>query len=810
MNFHSPGIGHNGPPPDKVILPTFHPDQVRAWNALYPYQRKALRAGRRWGKALAIDTPIPTPRGWTLMGDLRVGDIVFDETGAQCHVTYATEVQFGRPCNEVRFSDGSTIIADDDHRWLTWDHPARKNNKRTPRAGHGPKVRTTSEIAASLTSNGRGDSNHSVPTCGAAQCEEAALPINPYVLGVWLGDGTSRLSEITCDDPEILDELRREGQFVAAGRGDARIGKTINFRLDEFVGQGNQHPASSLIHRIRSLGLFKNKHIPPAYARASASQRMALLQGLMDTDGTASKQGNCEFTGTNRILAHDVLDLVLSLGIRATMSVGRATIYGKDCGPKYRIKFTTSRPVFRLPRKLGRLATRKSRFDVEHRFIRSVTPIESVPVRCIQVDSPNHLYLAGRSYIPTHNTDFAKIIAVDTTIKGGIIGWFAPDYKILSEAFNEIVDMLGPARLHSSKTDKVIRTVSGGRFDFWTLDNERAGRSRRYHGAVVDEGAFGPKGEAMMHIWDESIEPTLLDYSGWALACSNTAGNDPENWFWRICNEKRHGWVEFHAPSINNPTIPRLKPGETPEQWMKRREKTFDDLRRKKHPLVFAQEYMAEFVDWSGVAFFDKMKLLVNGQPAPDFIICDTVYAIVDSAAKTGSENDGTAVIYFALSSANPDYPLVILDWDIAQIEGALLETWLPTVQQKLLHYATQRRARFGSSGVHIEDKSTGIVLIQQAVRRNMNARAIDSQLTAMGKDERALNVSGYVYTGKVKLSQHAYDKVTTYKGVTRNHLLSQVLNFRMADKDAGKREDDLLDGFTYGIAIGLGNSEGF
>ena len=414
---------------------------------------------------------------------------------------------------------------------------------------------------------------------------------------------------------------------------------------------------------------------------------------------------------------------------------------------------------------------------------------------------------AGRRW---GKTDYAKIVTADTAIKGGFIGWFAPDYKILGEAFNEIVDMLGPALLHSSKTDKVIRTVAGGRYDFWTLDNERAGRSRMYHGVVVDEGAFGPKGEAMMHIWDEAIEPTLLDFSGWALACSNTAGDDPENWFWRICNEKRHGWVEFHAPSVNNPTIPRLKPGEIPEEWMKRRAKVFEDLRRKKHPLVFAQEYLAEFVDWSGVAFFAKDKLLVNGQPAPDLFVCDTVYAIVDSAAKTGSENDGTGVIYFALSSTNKDFPLVVLDYDIVQIEGALLETWLPGIQTRLEHFAKVHRARFGSTGIHIEDKSTGIVLIQQAQRRNMNARAIDSKLTAMGKDERALNVSGHVYCGKVKLSANALDKVTTFKGVTRNHLLSQVLGFRMADKDANKREDDLLDCFTYGVAIGLGNSEGF
>ena len=414
---------------------------------------------------------------------------------------------------------------------------------------------------------------------------------------------------------------------------------------------------------------------------------------------------------------------------------------------------------------------------------------------------------AGRRW---GKTDFAKVIVCDTVMKGGIIGWFAPDYKILGEAFNEIVDMLGPTRLHSSKTDKVIRTITGGRIDFWTLDNERAGRSRRYNGVVIDEGAFGPKGQAMMDIWEQAIEPTLLDFNGWALACSNTAGNDPENWFWRICNEKQHGWVEFHAPSINNPTIPKLKFGETPEEWMKRRAKVFADLKAKKHPLVYAQEYLAEFVDWSGVAFFALDKMLMMGMPYPELLRCDMVFAVIDCAAKTGSENDGTAVIYFAYTAANAASPLVVLDYDIVQIEGALLENWLPIVNQNVEALARKYHASHGAGGTFIEDKSAGEILLQQAKRRGIKATPIDSKLTAVGKDERAISVSGYVYRGMVKLSQNALEKVVTYKGVTRNHFTSQVLGFRIADKDAGKRADDLVDCFTYGISIALGNEEGY
>lgn len=114
-----------------------------------------------------------------------------------------------------------------------------------------------------------------------------------------------------------------------------------------------------------------------------------------------------------------------------------------------------------------------------------------------------------------------------------------------------------------------------------------------------------------------------------------------------------------------------------------------------------------------------------------------------------------------------------------------------------------------GALGAFIEDKNSGTILLQQAHRRGLPTYAIDSKLTALGKDERAMSVSGYVYQGKVKYSEAAFDKVLTYKRSTRNHLLDQVENFRIGD-NKNDREDDLLDTFCYGIAISLGNKDGF
>jgi hypothetical protein len=205
---------------------------------------------------------------------------------------------------------------------------------------------------------------------------------------------------------------------------------------------------------------------------------------------------------------------------------------------------------------------------------------------------------------------------------------------------------------------------------------------------------------------------------------------------------------------------------------------------------------------------FSREKLLEQGQPVPYHAKGDVVFAVIDTASKTGSENDGTAVTFFA-HTVRPGVPLMILDWDIVQIEGALPVTWLPSVFRRLEELSRICCARFGASGAWIEDQNSGTILLQQALNRGMRAQAIQSALTAMGKDERAISVSGYVHHGKVKYTEHAFNKTAVYKQHSRNHLVDQIERFRIGDKNQ-KREDDLLDTFCYGIALALGNNEGF
>jgi hypothetical protein len=410
-------------------------------------------------------------------------------------------------------------------------------------------------------------------------------------------------------------------------------------------------------------------------------------------------------------------------------------------------------------------------------------------------------------------TEFAKAWIGQGLVQGEVCAWFAPQHMTSHEVHRDLTKMFEPFLESSSRTPPVIRLPNGGRLDFWSLENSIVGRGRGYQRVVIDEAAFTKDGDnrsedSMMAHWEKGIKPTLFDYGGEALVCSNSAGRNPDNFFYNICTDPQYGFHEFHATTLNNPLLPKRAANESVQDWRARRARFHDDLRKDNDPLVYAQEYLAEFVDWSGVAFFSREKLLVDNQPLPLPARCDAVFAVIDTASKTGTDNDATAVTFFAVDRVGR-IPLLILDWNIVQIEGAFLETWLPEVFATLEELARFCHARGGSIGAFIEDKNSGTILLQQALRRQMPARAIDSKLTAMGKDERAISVSGYVHRESVKYTNRAFEKTVVYKRRSRNHLLDQVESFRVGDRGSD-REDDLLDTFCYGIALALGNNEGF
>ncbi len=381
-------------------------------------------------------------------------------------------------------------------------------------------------------------------------------------------------------------------------------------------------------------------------------------------------------------------------------------------------------------------------------------------------------------------------LACSAALKGQQVGIFVPEFSQWAEIYSMILKILADVVSESSRTSKHIILKTGGKIDFWQLnDNILAGRGRTYNLILIDEAAFTKSPQMLDEIWPKSLKPTLWTTHGSVWIFSTPLGQNVENFFYALCHNP--DFTEHYAPTSGNPHI-------SAEEMAA--EKLITD------PLVWQQEFEGKFVDWSGFAFFNLDKCLIDGQPIPYPKHCEYVFATLDTAVKTGSTNDGTALCIWAWDSLE-NKRLTLLDWDVLQIEGALLEEWLPTVFQRLEFLSRQCGARRGSAGCWIEDKSSGMVLLQQAARRGWPAHAIDSKLTAMGKDERAISVSGYVYQGLMKISEPAFNKTSVYKGKSQNHFISQFFGYRVGVKN---QTDDALDAGCYGVIIACGNNEGF
>ncbi|MGX1792322.1 replicative DNA helicase [Microbacterium sp. NPDC055312] len=442
-------------------IPTGFRELDELTNGLHGGQMIVVAARPAMGKALALDTPLPTPTGWTTMGAVRVGDELYDAHGRPTRVVAATDVMLERPCYEVEFSDGSVIIADAQHQWVTETRATR----RSP-AGGSVTV-TTEQIRDTLTVGADARANHSVQNAAALRAPDAALPIPPYALGAWLGDGHSDGARMTSETEEIPGLIAATGiraeargnmlyalklptqtivrdcevcdtSFTARHPHVRTCGRTCGpknkgahperLRCPDcgspFSGEAQRcadcyRDHGSFTALLRGLGVLGDKHIPTQYLRASVSQRRELLAGLMDTDGTVVRGvGSCQFAVTNKRLADSVYELIVSLGYKCGRTSKRVAGRSESSSTCHILNFSTVDDVFRLERK-RRLHEQERPVSVARigrRYVKAVRPIASVPVRCVQVDNAAHLYLAGDSMIPTHNStlalDFARAAAI--------------------------------------------------------------------------------------------------------------------------------------------------------------------------------------------------------------------------------------------------------------------------------------------------------------------------------------------------------------------------------------------------------------
>lgn len=383
--------------------------------------------GRKNGKALSLDTEIPTPDGWKEMKNIRPGSLVFGTDGKPHRVLAESEV-FYRPMYAVEFEDGSIIKATGDHLWSVYTKMvqkrlayARKNGRVRaddsdvkPIAPNKTVVFTTEEMYNKSVcyhrKDGKGvDYRYRVPMPEAIEYPERELPLDPYTLGVWLGDGTKNSPAITCGD-EDLDEM--VSLLTEAGHRCTVMhykGRAARINLD-IGAKGKKNPFTMA---LREIGVWNNKHIPEIYLRSSIEQRAALLQGLMDTDGHCEKRGQCEFVQKDIRIVEEFRELLASLGIKNRARRKTVKCNGKEC-IAYSVFFYTdrSRPCFRLKRKAERLKDHLAP-RMEWKSIVDIQPIKKEPSKCIMIDSTDHLYLAGRSYTATHNSTLLAAVALD-------------------------------------------------------------------------------------------------------------------------------------------------------------------------------------------------------------------------------------------------------------------------------------------------------------------------------------------------------------------------------------------------------------
>jgi len=453
---------------------------------------------------LSLDTPVPTPAGWTTIGQVKQGDIVFDECGKQTSVIGLSPIYINRKCYRISFDDGSQIIADGEHKWSVMEQ-GKRTAKGTPRH---TKIVRTDDLSPS---------KHVIRASQALDMPDIDLPIHPYLLGVWLGDG-SRYEPNICAGEDDIHAIRKTLEDVGCKLGGIRR-------------SGDKVPLFTVLgvrSKFVEMGLLKNKHIPSIYMRASKRQREMLVQGLMDTDGNIHKKNRqCTFVNTDSNIYEPFMELLHSLGITAhsCIQAGKARKFPNgmtyECQESTHVYFTAGveHQIFRLPRKLEMQQQDRKQHPYRTKVfrIRKVEEVPSVPVRCLAVDTPTHLFLVGKSMIPTHNTLETENVALqpkapwimeEGQIEGHEAEWKLANKKSFAYLTYKGTNIAGkpapppqrqpfagpPAAILSAKqgTIEALRAVTGIRFDATMSERmqDESGRAIRELNRNANLGAY--------------------------------------------------------------------------------------------------------------------------------------------------------------------------------------------------------------------------------------------------------------------------------------------------------------------------------
>lgn len=387
----------------KAGLPHLYGFKHYKWSRSYfesTNRMNLLTAANQIGKALSDDTLIPTPTGFKLMGDLQVGDYVFASDGTATQVV-AIPFKDVDECYRITFDDGSQVVASKNHRWVC--KTSKQRFRRSYSVANGrtwaneDHDRWTEATTGQIILSGqygpeapRPWNRVSIPVCQPVQFPDIEL-FDPYLVGLLIGDGGLKYSVIlTSADREIADYVTEKYNAKPTGK--------YGYRLNGLQPQ------------MRDLGLFGKgsleKFIPPDYLRGSRKDRLALLQGLMDTDGTIGGKCAMSFCTISERLKDNFVELVTSLGGKCVVSKKRSGYKTKDgffvlCNDSYHIKINVPFCPFRLTRKAKKYYPIARRHE---RVIYKIEPVGQLPSTCITVAHPSGTFLCTKDYIVTHNS----------------------------------------------------------------------------------------------------------------------------------------------------------------------------------------------------------------------------------------------------------------------------------------------------------------------------------------------------------------------------------------------------------------------
>lgn len=711
-------------------------------------------------KAIDCDTPMWTPCGWVAARDVGVGQYLMGSDGKWTRVI-GIAPQGVKPAYRVSFNDGTSLIACGDHRWSVMQ-----------RYGGPSRIKTTDQLIGDLAeSDGR--KKWRIPIVSPDASLDADLPIDPYLLGCWLGDGSSHYAAITTMDAEIVSAF--EAQYELRPHSHQNAGRATTYGI-----RGGMHRA------LRLLGLLNNKHIPNCYMLASPAQRLALLQGIADTDGCVSAaNGAMDIASSNYILAADIRSLITSLG-------GVYRKFDRPSGKKtsYRTYFRLPDGMvgFRLDRKL-RNATKRKACNMPRRFISSIDPVSPREMICFAVDADDHLFCAGRDFIVTHNTEASVVnfIAKGFHINPGarfIHATFSDDLarensdKVQSLINLESYQAVQPVIIRAdSKAKDRWRTIEGGgvlaKAAGGPITGFRAGYmdKTRFTGALVvddplkPDDAFSPVKRKTVNNRATNTFRSRLAHDGVPIIVIMQRLHDDD-----FCGHLLKGGTGEKWHHLNLPVLIDNS-AEYPPEWTHGIpiDHGLPDgpLWADKHSLAeievlkadaytFASQYMQRPVSIEG-ALFDMAGFKWWHELPP----IDHYVMFADTAQKTGERNDFSVVQLWGKAESG----IYLVDqvrgkWEAPELESTTIAFW-----QK--HKAKNVR------GLRVEDKVSGTGLIQTLRRKGVPVSGIKRD---KDKYTRGLDAAPWIATGMVHLPANAdytialRSELQTFDGLGTGH----------------------------------------